>query len=178
MSVHAFVDESQRDRYIICAAVVAPQDLRAIRGELRAMRLPGQRSLHFAQESPRRRRSLLKSISQLPLRVCLYESVEREPAARRLAIDALLHDLIGMNGRRLIIEHREPSQDRRERSQIATAVQVRRAPEGLEYEHLARHEEPLLWVPDAVAWSYGASGDWRHRVGELIDRVVDVDKLQ
>ena len=176
MSVHAFVDESQRDRYIICAAVVAPQDLRTVRGELRGMLLPGQRSLHFAHESPQRRRTLLASISQLPLRVLVYESAKREPTARRLAINALLHDLIALKGRRLIIEHREPSQDQRERSQIATAVHRRTAPESLEYEHLGRSEEPLLWVPHAVAWAYGAGREWRRRVKGLIDRVVDADK--
>ena len=139
------------------------------------MLLQGQRSLHFAQESPQRRRSLLTRISKLPLRVLVYESTEREPTARRLAIDALLQDLIPLKGSRLIIEHREFSQDRRERSQIAAAVHKQAAPKDLEYKHLSRYEEPILWVADAVAWAHGAGRDWRLRVEGLIDRVVDVD---
>jgi hypothetical protein len=43
------------------------------------------------------------------------------------------------------------------------------------YEHLKPHEEPLLWVPDAVAWCYGNGGDWRRRVAPLVARSVDTD---
>lgn len=140
------------------------------------MLLPGQRSLHFGNESSKRRRSLLASISELPVHVHMYVSAQKEQAARRLSIAVLLSDLIVLDARRLVIEHREPSQDRTETSQIAEAVQRGAAPESLEFEHLGRHQEPLLWVPDAVAWAYGAGGDWRRRVDGLVARVVDVDE--
>ena len=115
-------------------------------------------------------------MSQLPVRALVYASGEKEPTARRLAIAALLNDLVALDGRRLIIERREPSQDQRERSQIAVALQTGMAPEKLDYAHLGGHEEPLLWVADAVAWAWGAGGQWRRRVGGLIDRVSDVDE--
>ena len=34
----------------------------------------------------------------------------------------------------------------------------------------------LLWVADAVAWSYGAQGNWRSRVNEILEYVRDVDQ--
>jgi hypothetical protein len=40
---------------------------------------------------------------------------------------------------------------------------------------LVLDEEPLLWVPDVVAWCYGNGGDWRRRVAPLVARSVDTD---
>ena len=56
MSVHAVVDESQGGRYLICTALVEPQELAGARGGLRAIFLTGQRRLHLAQERPQQRR--------------------------------------------------------------------------------------------------------------------------
>ena len=44
----------------------------------------------------------------------------------------------------------------------------------LTYEHLSGGQEQLLWVADAVAWCFGAGGDWHRRVAPLIARKVDV----
>lgn len=175
MSVHAFVDESRRDRYMICAVIITPDDLRTTRGDLRQMLLPGQRRLHFANESPHRRRLLLAAMADLPVRAVMYTSKQRESIARELAIAALLIDLVGLRGQRLIIEHREDSQNRHERALIASAVRNGTAPTDLDYQHLNAHEEPMLWVADAVAWAYGAGGEWRRRVRTLIDGASDLD---
>ena len=176
MSVHVFVDESQRVRYTICAAVVSPDDLRAVRRRLRGMLLPRQGRLHFVNESPQRRRVLLDAMRELPVRTRLYTSAEKEPIARQRAMDALLVDMLALGGQRLVIECRESSQDERERRLIAAAVQRGMAPPDLSYGHCRAREEPLLWVSDAVAWAYGAGSHWRLRAHSLIDHVQDVDK--
>ncbi len=171
MSVHAFVDESQRGPYLVSAVLIDPRELAETRTRLRAMLLSGQRRLHFAQERPSRRRSLLSAMSGLSVRVRLYESTEKEEIARQLSMARLLADLVAMRGQRVVIESREASLDLRERRQIAMAVQAGTAPASLVYNHLRAHEEPLLWVADAVAWAYGARVEWRPRVAGLIDHV-------
>jgi hypothetical protein len=45
----------------------------------------------------------------------------------------------------------------------------------LTYEHVLPHEEPLLWLADAVAWCYGAGPRWRPRVESPITRVVLIE---
>ena len=175
MTTHAFVDESQRGPYFVCAALIHPADLSSARTELRAMRLSGQRRLHFAKERPQRRRVLLKSMSRLPIRIRIYTSTDKEPVARTRAIQALLSDLIDLDGRRLVIERREASQDAREHRQIVAAIQAGKAPYELSYNHLASHEEPMLWVADAVAWAYGAGREWRPRVEPLIEQVRNLN---
>lgn len=176
MSVHAFVDESQRSRYTICATIIRSSDLQAVRKTLLGMRLPRQARLHFVNESLQRRRFLLNAICGLPVRTRLYTSAEKEPVARQRAMEALLVDLLAIGGQRLVIERREASQDDRERRLIATAVRRGAAPTDLWYGHLQGRDEPLLWVSDAVAWAYGAGREWRHRAESLIDHVQDVDK--
>lgn len=175
MTVQAFVDESRRGRsYLVCAVVVEAEDLARSRVSLRGMLLSGQRRLHFATESDRRRKSILAEMAKLPVRVWVYVSGEKEPLARRRSIDALLQDLDAVNGERLVIERREISQDAREKSQIAEAKRLGQAPARLTYTHLGASEEPLLWIADAVAWAYGAGGNWRQRAAELIEQVKDV----
>lgn len=41
----------------------------------------------------------------------------------------------------------------------------------LEYRHLRAHEEPLLAIPDAIAWCWQRGGPWRDRVRELVTEV-------
>jgi hypothetical protein len=39
----------------------------------------------------------------------------------------------------------------------------------LTYEHRRSYEEPLLWVADAAAWCYGAAGERRRRIKQVVD---------
>lgn len=75
----------------------------------------------------------------------------------------------------LVIERREISQDAGEKSQISEAKRLGLAPARLTYAHLGPNEEPLLWIADAVAWAYGAGGNWRQRTRELVEQVKEVD---
>ena len=176
MTAHAFVDESQRGRlYLVCVVLVDPGYLPAVRAELRTMLMPGQRRLHFVNESARRRRLLLTVMSILPVRARVYTSTNKEPIARRQALAAILSDSRDIGLDRIVIERRETGQDTRERRQIAAAIRAGNAPSALSYQHLSGYEEPLLWVADAIAWSYGAQGNWRSRTDEMLEYVCDVD---
>ena len=42
-----------------------------------------------------------------------------------------------------------------------------------EWDHLKRHEEPLLWVPDAVAWCINRGGDWERMVRSMIVETIE-----
>lgn len=39
------------------------------------------------------------------------------------------------------------------------------------YSHVAPRLEPMLWLPDAIGWVYGKSGDWRQGVSRQIEHV-------
>lgn len=173
MSVQVFVDESQRKQYMICATVISPNFMKEAREELRRLLLPRQRRLHFVDESKQRRRQCLAVISELPLRARIYTSPRNESVARELLLEHLLGDLITLKCQRLVIESREINQNKRERRQIAAAIRGKSAPH-MTYLHLRPHEEPLLWVSDAIAWAYGAGGEWRSQVEALVNYSAQV----
>ena len=73
--------------------------------------------------------------------------------------------------KRLAIEPME-GQDHRDREVVVRSRYRNPQLDGLSYEHLRGHEEPLLAVVDVVAWADGAGGDWRRRVESLAEKVV------
>jgi hypothetical protein len=44
--------------------------------------------------------------------------------------------------------------------------------DALRYEHRRAYEEPLLSIPDAVAWSWCKSSRWRKLVDPLVTEVI------
>ena len=157
--MHAFVDESIRRRYLLCAVTVRPKDLIDSRRELRMMLLPGQRRLHFSQEATPRRKALLSRMSRMNVQAAIYECTGGEASARRAGM-WLVQDLVAIGARRLVVGSRE-GRDRMDRRMIRAALLDAGAIDALDYEHMGPSEEPLLWVADAVA---GPSGPAKHGV--------------
>ena len=167
MTRHAFLDESARGRtYLICASSISPANLSVARRELRSLRAPGQRRIHFATESDQRRRRLLKEISILDTVSVIYVTNHRDQVTARAAL--LTTAAIGLHGAgvsRVVIEARE-GQDHRDRTVMYQALGPDPSPH-LSYTHSGPATEPMLWVPDAVAWAWGRGGLWRRRVEDL-----------
>lgn len=178
MSVHAFVDESRRnDTYLLAAAIVVPSDLRRLRSLLRGLLLPGQGELHFKKETPQRRKLILSQLSAAGARVRIYrQSCSGGPeAARQDCLARLTADMVELNAGRLALDTRENRDVLDLRTIRAAPGKFPRASQ-LIYEHLSSVCEPLLWIADAVAWSYGAKGEWARRVGGIVIHVVDLSE--
>jgi hypothetical protein len=172
VSTHLFVDESQRRPYLLVAGVVTVVELAASRSVLRALCAPGDRRLHFQSERDSRRRELLSHLIRAEFRTWVYAGHGRPEEVRRACLRQLVADAVKSGATRLVMESRGDVLDRSDRQVVARAVDDVAAA-GLAYTHLRPHEEPLLWLPDAVAWSYGAGGDWRRRVAPLVETVVE-----
>jgi len=176
MTLHAFIDESTRgQRYLICAVIIPAADVGAARAALRSLLPRGQRRIHFATESEQRRRSLLKQMSTLDARSSIYVAEHRDQVLARGAIVASAAAHLHQEGvSRLVLEARE-GQDHRDRAVIYQALGPDPAPP-LAYTHETAAAEPLLWIPDAVAWAWGRGGDWRKRV-EVLGLVGSVHEV-
>ncbi len=177
MTLHAFVDESQRGRqYIICATIIDARLASAERTVLRGLRLRGQRRLHFGDESDQRRRQILSALAGLRLENQIIATTDRAPtAAREKVLRELVQILTTREVTRLVLDSRQ-GQDHVDRSTIRRAAHES-GNSSLEYRHDQSAAEPLLWVPDAVAWAWGRGGDWRRRIGDLglLAEIVDLD---
>lgn len=177
VSLHAFVDESRRNStYLIAAALVDPKDLSRLRRALGGLLLPGQRELHFKKETPQRRRYLVARLVESGVRVDIYRTTcdRGEEHARRRCLTRLTDDLLDVDARRLVLDSRE-GRDEHDLLTIRLALGKRARESGLVYEHLESHVDPLLWVPDVVAWCHGAGGDWSRRVAPVIGSVVRLE---
>jgi hypothetical protein len=87
-------------------------------------------------------------------------------------LQALVVDLVKAGAVRLVLERLETQEHADRRCIRATLVD----PEAqLIYRHESAQLEPLLWAADAIAWAYGAGGDWRRRIDQLVDEVVRLE---
>jgi hypothetical protein len=177
VSVHAFVDESFRDgRYLLAVALVSPAELRRVRGEMRHLRKPHQREVHFQREKPQRRREILDQVVAVGVQVSIYTAACRgrdQERARAACLHRLVLDLVAVGAQRLILDSR-PGRDTMDNRTIrdalakSTAIQDR-----LSWDHLDSVSDPLIWISDVVGWAYGAGGDWLRRVAPILVDVVD-----
>lgn len=170
--MHAFVDETKARGLIVAATVVRPAAVTAARKELNALRMPGQRRIHFTSESDSRRRQICSMISQLDVQVRVYDtrSISDPRAARRAALHALVGDLAQMRGQRLVIEQ-DDSLIQADRKNLFRSVREHQIPE-LVYEHVRPNTEPMLWVSDAVAWCVAKGGHWDRRVEAIVETTI------
>lgn len=172
---HGFLDESRRGTtYLIVAVVVRPRELDRIRSALRRLVKPGQRRVHFKKEGDSRRRELVARLREMELQAGVWTVRDSDDVrARQLCLSAAATWLQEFGVTRLAIESCA-HQDLRDRQTLASALE--KVDEPFTYEHLRPAEDPLLWASDALAWCFGAGGDWRQRVQPMLDAVVRLDQ--
>jgi len=169
-----YLDGSVRaGRYLLAAAETNAHGAIQVRRALGDLVLSGQRRLHFKSESHARRRVILDSIVELPVSVTVLTCRGLgEAASRRLLLGALTR-LIQTDEREstLFIERVDGSVALDQ----AAITSARRREPVLTWHHLAPHEDPALWVSDAIAWAVGAGGEWRRRAEPVVADVVVVE---
>ncbi|WP_410639332.1 DUF3800 domain-containing protein [Amycolatopsis sp. lyj-346] len=177
MTVHAFVDESARGgSYLLCATIVEPAHLSTTRRALASLLLRGARELHFKKEKEPRRRMLIDRMAGMPVTTRLYRGActpKTEEAARQRCLTLLAEHLLGLQAHRLVLDSRN-HRDGHDRQTLQRALGFRPSKTELTYEHVDSTAEPLLWVSDAVAWCFGAGGDWRRRACPVIAECFDL----
>lgn len=173
-AVEQAIDDESRRRatYLLVCVVVDDSDIAATRRWMRQLLLPGQRRLHFVNESDRQRRRLLAEFTRLPIRAAaarVQMGSGGEAEARRRALGYLAS---GQRPRlrRLVIESRA-GRDQEDRRTLHGALRDQQLDSLVTYEHRRPSEEPLLWLPDGIAWAIGAGGNWARQL-DALDLIV------
>jgi hypothetical protein len=165
MPVHVFVDENKSRGLLMAAAHVPAGDVAVNRKALRGLLLPGQERLHFNHETSARRGKIIGVIRDLHLTVDLYQAVTDTVADRHLCLESIIRDIVP-TAERLVVERDESviAQDRRFLHQALIRF---RCIDTLRCDLLVPKADPLLWIPDAVVWSWVRGGAWRGAVASF-----------
>lgn len=160
-----FCDETRRKDYVLVAAAVGSAPT-AGRHSMRQLVLPGHARLHMKSEKSGRQRAILTAIEALGLvaatsYVARHATFRTQREARNRCLASLVQDYSHMPTQ-LILES-DHSQDSRDRQTLLELTREHGCRDTLHYRHLRPTEDPLLWVPDALAWAFARGGAFRRQ---------------
>lgn len=122
-------------------------------------------------EQSHRRGIIVSALTALPIQATIYEAGRTYPtdwAARAACLAALVDDLADVGGDTQLVLEADDSLLHRDRHELYQLVQQAGATDRLAYRHQRAHEEPLLALPDVVAWCWARSGNWRRRLDPIL----------
>ncbi|WP_143013750.1 hypothetical protein [Actinomyces ruminicola] len=165
-----FVDESEVRGYSITAVYLRPSDVHRIRKALRCRLRSGQRSIHFTKERDDVRRAVIHDIVAMPVKVEVYRSAAKPRIARPRCLRALAEALRDGGCQQLVLDRNDAAvqSDRRVLHEAFGSGW-----DGT-YDHLHDHEEPLLWLADAVSWCWNKGGQWREALAGVTLDVIEL----
>jgi hypothetical protein len=170
-----FCDESKADGFRLASVTVNSADLAALRAKIDALRLPGQRRVHFSSERDGRRKQIIRVLIESGVQSVIYDAATHrsEKAARDAVIGLLADDAAAMGADRLVLE-RDDSNVASDRRAIREHLVKAGRHDAVRYDHLRAHEECLLAVPDAIIWCWAKGGSWRKLISPLVTDVIVV----
>jgi len=165
LRVHAFIDESKRGEYALCAVTVAAGDLTALRRQMNALRPPGHTRIHMTGVGKKLAPKIVSDVARLEATSRIYLMSSRkvnERQARDATLAAAVRDLAQMPVTNLVIEScdQDHEDNRIIRGELGGAAPFR-------YTH-DRPSNPLLWIPDVHAWAWGRGGSMRAKIAHRI----------
>lgn len=175
--VHAWVDESVhvvRGLYVMAAAIapVVPTTLDGDRQRLHAL-TRARRRLHWSSEEERDRVRIAALVAELSVTNIVVTATRLDPRrqerARRKCMQRLLHRLVADGVEHVWLESRDSIGNQRDLTMVANLRTTDALPLSIRVDHALPLEEPLLWVPDAVAGAVAAAHDGRDHYRALIE---------
>jgi hypothetical protein len=171
-----YLDESKSKGYTIVTAAIVPANAAVLRKELDKLRKKGQSRLHFVKESDSRRRQIISTLIELGFTARIYHIAGvKEAVGREACLAAIVNDAVEHGVTRLVLE-RDDSIEKFDRKILAREIHVRGLTQTVNYAHDTASSEPLLWVPDAIAWSFARGGEWNSRIQPLLASVTQLQR--
>jgi hypothetical protein len=179
----AWVDESvivggdDRPGAYTLAAVIADDDaIEGLRNDLRALTERKIVRLHWVAESTKRRDLIVETIAALGVVAIVVVGSpvhrQKQERARRCCLERLLYELDQLGVSQAWLESRAPAQNKRDRSLVDSARRKRLLSHRTSIEFARPLQEPMLWLPDAVAGAVTADNlgeqRWLLALSELV----------
>ena len=170
-SVEVFIDEGKRAGYLLCAAVVASQDVANARRAMRALQPLNRRRLHMHSEGTASRQRILARFMQAPpisaahlWRLPMHGRSER--AARDECFTALIPGVLDLGATRIVVE--SCSQDRQDKAVIGSTLARAGALGRVEFRVVPAPADELLWAADLITWAHMAGGRPQQAIAGLV----------
>lgn len=149
--------------YILASAVVRAEIQNSVRNAMLALRMRGQRKLHWRDESIARRRKIIASLASqdvehlVVVRSHGINRMESPKRMRRKCMERVLIELSLCGVRNAVFESRGAKDDARDRSTLDTLRAQRILDAPIRVDHAPGPSEPLLWLADATCGALVAS---------------------
>jgi hypothetical protein len=165
--LHAWVDESMRlslddkGAYVLAATVSDPAQADSVRNHLRSLVLPGQSRLHWHDEGDGRRSMIAREVAAHGLVSLVVVGIPvvraKQERARRLCMQVLLPGLRAIGVHQVWYESRTQGLNQADARMVSALRGKRLLPHAMRVDPARPIEEPMLWVPDAVAGAVNAA---------------------
>lgn len=184
-TLHAFVDESMRltpdnqGTYLLAAVVCDVASCDPVRETLRSLRYRRQPRLHWHSEEDVRKTKIAACIGEIDLAATVVIGMplakSKQERARGKCLEALLPEMERQGVSRVIMETRTPSLIRRDQRLIDAIRGKGLITAGIRVETARPSEEPMLWLPDAVAGAVSAAREGNREWLDLIGAIHEIE---
>lgn len=172
--MQVYLDESKSKNYLLVAVIVEPGIAKSIRSRMLKLRMPGQKHLHFVSERDSRRKFILSEIRRMEFRARAYSAVGySQTRGRDECLNLLLDDIETLEASIITFE-KDESAENSDRLLLHRGLHSRGLARKVEYRFMPKSAEPIIWIADAIAWSYARGGDFKRRVDPLIEKEKSV----
>lgn len=97
---------------------------------------------------------------------------EPEHVRRERALRAIVELAAQKHATNLVLDLDETLVARDARTISATARALKET--SITYSHQSLASQPMLAIPDVIAWCWARGGDWRHRVAPIVTTTIRV----
>ncbi|MGV9949216.1 hypothetical protein [Rhodococcus aetherivorans] len=161
--------------YLIAAALCEEEDVPELRKTMEALRLDGEKKVHWHGSSDERRHDLIDAVASLPMAgfVVIHTEVDASDRRhRRKCLEYLLPNLADMPCSHITLESRSHL-DSSDLDLLQKFRAQRIITSGLRVNHAVGRLEPALWVADvvcgAVVQSRVGNTQYLDRLGSAIE---------
>jgi Protein of unknown function (DUF3800) len=174
MPYQIYLDESVRSSYLVVSALIENKKVREIRKSVKNFARFNRKNLHMFHASTGFKLRVLNEVLSYDLEVVIVEDLKfkfRKSLSRQICLRSAFEFASTRNIDRIVLD-RSNSQEKDLITYKKSSRKFPTLPENL--HHIASRQEPLLWLPDIFAWSYGAGGLWREKIDHKISHIIRV----
>lgn len=173
MTHQIFVDESLRpESYFLVSVAISSNLIERLRHEMRNTLPSHGQQLHMSKETNVTRKRALNFVERLEPKIIVITNSQfgiSKIQARSECITKLCAIEIIQTASFLTFDSTNSLDIDRRILKSAAQSSANFFPT---YRHVSSKSEPLLWLPDIVAWSWGRGSDWKSQISHLVHEII------